>query len=227
MQETPTIFNPQVWTMYEGDEDDAPCANLSVWEQAFESIKYYNSKEIDAEADINPYAAEGDDGTDGTESDEADESTPSLGERTILFSLGPLHVEEHRDGYNHFYEFYEFPARPGGNNATDNAAQNLYNDKNRRMNEAFSLSRQIEYFGKSGYLATITSESEDDIITEKAVGNGWMGGLGLADDSDSNADLNKCGGFRQRANRAQATADFRALRNFENIPFIEGPKLRF
>ena len=34
-----------------------------------------------------------------------------------------------------------------------------------------------------------------------------MGGLGLADDSDSNADLNKCGGFRQRANRAQATAD--------------------
>ena len=222
LQETPTIFNPQVWTMYEGDEDDAPCANLSVWEQAFESIKYYNSKEIDAEADVNPYAAEGDDGTDGTESDEADESTPSLGERTILFSLGPLHVEEHRDGYNHFYEFYEFPARPGGNNATDNAAQNLYNDKNRRMNEAFSLSRQLEYFGKSGYLATITSESEDDIITEKAVGNGWMGGLGLADDSDSNADLNKCGGFRQRASRAQATADFRALRNFENIPFYRG-----
>ena len=34
---------------------------------------------------------------------------PSLGERTILFSLGPLHVDEHRDGYNHFYEFYEFP----------------------------------------------------------------------------------------------------------------------
>ena len=154
------------------------------------------------------------------QSNDDDESTPSLGERTILFSLGPLHVEEHRDGYNHFYEFYEFPARPGGNNATDNAAQNLYNDKNRRMNEAFSLSRQLEYFGKSGYLATITSESEDDIITEKAVGNGWMGGLGLADDSDSNADLNKCGGFRQRANRAQATADFRALRNFENIPTL-------
>ena len=29
--------------------------------------------------------------------------------------------------------------------------------------------------------------------------------------------FNKCGGFRQRANRAQATADFRALRNFEDI----------
>ena len=39
---------------------------------------------------------------------------------------------------------------------------------------------------------------------------------------DSNADLNKCGGFRQRANRAQATADFRALRNFENIPIYRG-----
>ena len=82
------------------------------------------------------------------------------------------------------------------------------------MNEAFSLSRQIEYFGKSGYLATITSESEDDIITEKAVGNGWMGGLGLSDDSNSNADLNKCGGFRQRANRAQATADFQSFKRF-------------
>ena len=217
ISQTPTIYNPQIWTMYEGDESDAPCADVNVWTQAFESVKYFNSKEIDAEDGENPYAYEGTDGTDGDSDSEADEaSTPSLGERSILFSLGPLHVEEHRDGYNHFYEFYEFPARPAG---TTNANQNLYNNKNRRMNEAFSLSRQLDYFGKSGYLATITSESENAIITEKAVGNGWMGGLALSDNSNTTAHLNKCGGFRQRSNRAQATADFQALRDFENIPF--------
>ena len=217
ISQTPTIYNPQVWTMYEGNESDAPCADVNVWTQAFESVKYFNSKEIDAEDGENPFAYEGTDGTDGDSDSEADEaSTPSLGERSILFSLGPLHVEEHRDGYNHFYEFYEFPARPAG---TANANQNLYNNKNRRMNEAFSLSRQLDYFGKSGYLATITSESENAIITEKAVGNGWMGGLALSDNSNTTAHLNKCGGFRQRSNRAQATADFQALRDFENIPF--------
>ena len=75
------------------------------------------------------------------------------------------------------------------------------------MNEAFSLSRMLTYFGKSGYLIAITSESENDIITKKAVGNGWMGGLAMADNANTNADLNTCGGFRQSANRAQATAD--------------------
>ena len=93
------------------------------------------------------------------------------------------------------------------------------------MNEAFSLSRQLDYFGKSGYLATITSESENDIVTTKAVGNGWMGGLAMSDNANSVANLNKCGGFRQRSNRAQATADFQALRDFENYRFIEMAKL--
>ena len=102
------------------------------------------------------------------------------------------------------------------------ANNDIFNDKNRRMNEAFSLSRQLEYFGKSGYLATITSESENDIITEKAVGNGWMGGIAGSNNQNTNAHLNKCGGFRQRDNRAQATADFRALRDFENIPMYRG-----
>ena len=109
LTQTPTIYNPHNWTMYEGDESDAPCADVDVWTQAFESIKYYNSKEVDAEEGANPYAYEGTDGSDGTEGDQMLKLLqPSLGERTILFSLGPLHVEEHRDGYNHFYEFYEF-----------------------------------------------------------------------------------------------------------------------
>ena len=219
ISETPTIFNPQVWTLDDGEQADSPCANLSVWEQAFESVKYFNTKEPTADDGANPFAYEGTDGDDGTQSDDAETTTPSLGERTILFSLGPLHVEEHRDGYNHFYEFYEFPARNLTNTAANNLQQNLYNNKNRRMNEAFSLSRQLDYFGKSGYLATITSEAENDIITEKAVGNGWMGGLSMSDNASTVANLNKCGGFRQRLNRAQATADFQALRDFENIPF--------
>ena len=66
-----------------------------------------------------------------------------MGERTILFSLGPLHVNEHRDGYNHFYEFYEFPRR-----ASSNANNDIFNDKNRRMNEGFSLARQLDYLEK-------------------------------------------------------------------------------
>ena len=68
------------------------------------------------------------------------------------------------------------------------------------MNEGFSLARQLDYFGKSGYLVTITSEEENDIVTDKAVGNGWMGGIASSDDQNSNANLNKCGGFRQRDN---------------------------
>ena len=40
----------------------------------------------------------------------------------------------------------------------------------------------------------------------------------MADDANTVTDIDTCGGFRQRANRAQATADYRALRNFENIP---------
>ena len=44
-----------------------------------------------------------------------------------------------------------------------------------------------------------------------------MGGLAMADDANTVDDIDTCGGFRQRANRAQATADYRALRNFEDI----------
>ena len=72
----------------------------------------------------------------------------SLGERTIIFSLGPFHVEKHRDGYNHFYEFYEFPARNLTNTVQNNANQNLYNNKNRRMNEAFALFKTINLLWK-------------------------------------------------------------------------------
>ncbi len=226
ISKTPTIYNPEVWTLFTGNESNAPCADVDVWDQAFESIYYFNNKVVEVEEGENPFANEGTDGTDGTELSEDDDSLPSLGERTILFSLGPLHVEEHRDGYNHFYEFYEFPRRASGNSNND-----IYNDRNRRMNEAFSLARQLEYFGKSAYLATITSESENDIVTEKAVGNGWMGGLtqsalqGRNDDdtlrTGSNNELNQCGGFL-RDSLTNSSADFLALKNFDEIPFYRG-----
>ena len=219
ISQTPTIYNPTIWQLYSGNESDAPCGNLNFWQQAFESIKYFNTLAVDPTSGTNPYneAEPSDPDAEPEDMAEEDEDTneASLGERVIIFSLGPLHVNKHRDGYNHFYEFYQFPARASG-------TQNLYNNKNRRMNEAFSLSRQLAYFGKTGYLATVTSEIENDIITEKAIGNGWMGGLAGSSNQNSDANLNKCGGFRQRDNVAQSTSDFRALKDFENITMYRG-----
>jgi hypothetical protein len=223
ISETPTIYNPYVWQLYSGNEIDAPCGNLEFWQPAFESIKYINTLAIDPEVDNNPYneativAAD----TDPDDYDIQDEATneASLGERVIIFSLGPLHVQKHLDGYNHFYEFYKFPVRASG-------TQNLYNDNNRRMNESFTLSNQLHYFSKTGYLVTVTSEEENEIITEKAVGNGWLGGIAQDNDQNDNADLNECGGIRQRlktgtssndvSGRYLATKDFQALRKLED-----------
>ena len=106
-----------------------------------------------------------------------------------------------------FYEFYEYPRRASGNSNND-----IFNDKNRRMGEGFSLANQLRYFGKSGYLATITSESENDIVTEKAVGNGWMGGLTQHSDQDDIDDIDKCGGIFNR-DREDAIDDAEALRS--------------
>ena len=209
--ETPTIYNPTVWELISGNEDYAPCADIDVWSQAFESIKYFNAKEVDAEDGENPFANEGTDGTDGSDSNVDEGGTPSLGERTILFSLGPLHVHEHKDGYNHFYEFYKFPTRASG-------TQNLYNDNNRRFNEGFQLSNRLHYFAKTGYLGTITSESESDILTDKAKGNGWLGGIVGTNNQNSWNRLDTCGGPRFRSTRNLAAADWRNLRTVADWP---------
>ena len=94
-----------------------------------------------------------------------------MGERVIIFSLGPLHVQKHPDGYNHFYEFYKFPY------LKEYPSYNNYNDNNRRMNEGFTLSKQLQYFAKTGYLATITSEEENNIILKKQLVMVGEGGL--------------------------------------------------
>ena len=225
ISETPTIYNPHVWKLYSGNEDDAPCGNLNFWQQAFESIKYINALAVDPESATNPYneAQPGEVGGTPPDSDinepEVDEA--SLGERVIIFSLGPLHVQKHLDGYNHFYEFYQFPVRANG-------VQDLYNDNNRRMNESFTLSNQMQYFSKTGYLATVTSEEENDILTEKAIGNGWLGGMTQTIQQSVDGvggDLDKCGGIRKRTDmtgagpnvtgRIVAQKDFQAMRQIE------------
>ena len=216
----PTIYNPHVWHLYSGNEPDAPCGNLNFWRQAFESIQYINPLAVSPDDKTHPFGTQVEPNADGTPSadtliQESSLNTISLGERVIIFSLGPLHVQKHPDGYNHFYEFYKFPY------LADYDWWNNYNDNNRRMNEGFTLSKQLQYFAKTGYLATITSEEENNIIIEKASGNGWLGGLAQSEEQSSYGDLEKCGGIRQRTNktgisgRIVAQKDFQAMRQIE------------
>ena len=206
--QTPTVYNPNVWELYSGNEDDAPCGDLEDWTNAFESIRYDNTKAVGGDSEGNPYAYE-----DGGTLDADDEKTsPSLGERVILFSLGPLHVHKHLDGYNHFYEFYKFPVRASG-------TQDLYNNNNRRFNEGFQLSNRLHYLSKAGYLGTITSEEESDILTDKAKGNGWLGGIVSTDNQSTWSNLDTCGGPRMRSTRAKASDDWKALSDIATMEF--------
>ena len=67
----------------------------------------------------------------------------------------------------------------------------------------------------------MTSVSENDIITEKAVGNGWFGGLAQNTDQDDEIDLDTCGGLIERIapdyNRATAREDANALLRFDEM----------
>ena len=94
--------------------------------------------------------------------------------------------------------------------------QDLYNNNNRRFNEAFQLSNRLTYFGKTGYLATITSEEESEITIDKAKGNGWLGGMVVTDDMNTDLDLEKCAGPRQRPTRILAAEDWKNLRTLED-----------
>ena len=67
---------------------------------------------------------------------------PKLGERTILFSLGPLHIYNHTDGFQHFYEFYSFPTPTA-----------RFDDPNRSWSKGLRYANNLRYFGKQGYLA--------------------------------------------------------------------------
>ena len=55
ISQTPTIYNPTIWQLYSGNENDAPCGDLNFWQQAFESIKYINTLAVDPTSGTNPY----------------------------------------------------------------------------------------------------------------------------------------------------------------------------
>lgn len=76
------------------------------------------------------------------------------GTRTIGFSMGTA------IGNNNHY--YEFIAAPG-----------------MTWNDAKTAAEQRTLYGLQGYLATITSQEENDFVAKKTTGNGW---LGLADE---------------------------------------------
>ena len=103
--QVPTLYNTAAWELVDGNDSGDPCAPISDWLQAFEGIKYLNSKVANQEADAGEIDPE--DGTDNNQGNDNDAVLPKLGERVITFSLGPLHIYNHTDGFQHFYEFYD------------------------------------------------------------------------------------------------------------------------
>ncbi|BAZ23482.1 hypothetical protein NIES4073_43710 [Kalymmatonema gypsitolerans NIES-4073] len=88
-------------------------------------------------------------------------NTPSAAARGIEFALGTnLANPENK----HFYEFVQDPGISWG------IAQGLAGTRN--------------YFGLQGYLATITSGTEQNFIQGKVQGNGWIGGSDAATEGD-------------------------------------------
>ncbi|MEA5573929.1 lectin-like protein [Calothrix sp. UHCC 0171] len=78
--------------------------------------------------------------------------------RTITFSLGKL-LSNPANG-----NFYEFKESVGISWTDANTAASDTNNK---------------YFGRRGYLTTITSQAEQDFIQQRVVGNGWIGASDL------------------------------------------------
>ena len=44
--QTPTVYNPNVWELLLGMRPDAPCGDLEDWTNAFEFIRYDNTKAV-------------------------------------------------------------------------------------------------------------------------------------------------------------------------------------
>ncbi|MBW4624431.1 MAG: VCBS repeat-containing protein [Brasilonema octagenarum HA4186-MV1] len=87
--------------------------------------------------------------------------TPTTTPRSIEFSLGTTLGSADN---NHFYEFVSAPKIT--------------------WTEAQSVAASREYLGLKGYLATITSDKEQNFIQGKLQGNGWTGGSDGAVEGD-------------------------------------------
>ncbi|MBB6733192.1 S-layer homology domain-containing protein [Cohnella zeiphila] len=100
--------------------------------------------------------------------------------REVKFGLGsalPFKV----NGEDHYYEFVD---KGEENSITWSAART----------EAESNDKK--YFGRQGYLATITSSEENKFIAEKAQGLGWIGAADIVRLNDPNADVSSAGDWR-------------------------------
>ena len=113
IDQTPSLYNTilydttPAWELVDGQDTEDPCSPISEWLQAFEGIKYFNDKVSELEegaGEIDPA-----DGTNNFQNEVNADVIPKLGERVVTFSLGPLHIYDHTDGFQHFYEFYSFP----------------------------------------------------------------------------------------------------------------------
>ena len=80
-------------------------------------------------------------------------SYSSASEKTIIFSVGESTLYNPDNG--HFYEFVEAPAI--------------------NWIDAETAAENRSYYGLQGYLATVTSSSENSFVTQKLKGLGWIG----------------------------------------------------
>ena len=76
--EVPTLDNSSAWALVDGNESGDPCAPISDWLQAFEGIKYHNSKVLAEEENAGEIDPE--DGTDNLGGSTETEILPKLGE---------------------------------------------------------------------------------------------------------------------------------------------------
>ena len=95
-----------------------------------------------------------------------DDNGSSGSTRSLIFSLSNNIPYDHPDGADHFYNFI----------AKDGV------DFDDALDEAKSDAKML--FGMRGYLATVTSQAEQDYIEPKINGYGWLGGCDRLENTD-------------------------------------------
>ena len=99
-------------------------------------------------------------------------AAPGTSTRTLAFTLSNRVPYLHSDNTYHYYEYF---------------ANDDITFKNARVAAAADGNK---LFGMRGYLATPTSQAEQDVLTEKVQGIGW---LGACDNLDDTTPKDQCG----------------------------------